>query len=331
MRTFSKLVFFLVFIFFNFNSYVQGSPHSLNSNLIAFERNFDSPEEGHYYRSKQHKVNKAKNNLAICTIFKDCAPFLKEWIEFHRLIGVDHFFLFDNSSQDNPLAVLEEYLNQGIVTLINWPNKDEHLWKDQVFAWVTTTQLPAYDHGCALARKKKFKWLAFIDSDEFLVPMSFSTITKFLSIHSDVPGICLNWAVYGTSDVYEIPPNCLMIELLTTRAHLDDPINKHTKSIVRPEQYAGWSWPTHACHYKNGAKAYFAPQEEARVNHYINRTVQFFYDHKIKNKETVDNVKWNEEYTHQFLRYGNDEKDLTMNRFIPQLRKKMGFSSNNLN
>lgn len=263
-------------------------------------------------------------NLAVCTIFKDCSPYLKEWIEFHRLAGVEHFYLYDNSSTDHPRRVLKKYIEKGIVTLVEWPNREEKQWGDQVMAWVWTTQLPAYDHGCALAMKRA-KWLAFIDSDEFLVPMISLNLSDFLAAHEDAPGICLNWAVYGTSDVYEIPPKRLMIELLTKRAKLDDPINVHTKSIVRPEQYAGWSWATHACHYQNGASAYFAPREEARVNHYINRTVKFFYDHKVKNKEKVDNVKWREEYTQQFLRLGNEEEDRTMDRFIPKLRKRMGF------
>ena len=34
--------------------------------------------------------------LAICAIYRDEAPYLREWIEFHRLVGVEHFFLYDN-------------------------------------------------------------------------------------------------------------------------------------------------------------------------------------------------------------------------------------------
>ena len=29
--------------------------------------------------------------FAICTIFKNNASYLKEWIEFHRMMGVEHF------------------------------------------------------------------------------------------------------------------------------------------------------------------------------------------------------------------------------------------------
>jgi len=45
--------------------------------------------------------------LSICAIFKDEAPYLPEWIEFHRLVGVERFFLYDNGSGDagDPYAV----------------------------------------------------------------------------------------------------------------------------------------------------------------------------------------------------------------------------------
>ena len=265
-----------------------------------------------------------EHELAVCTIFKDCSPYLKEWIEYHRLVGVEHFYLYDNSSHDHPKRILKKYIDKGIVTLIHWPNRNQESWGDRVMAWVDTTQLPAYQHGCHLA-KTKVKWLAFIDSDEFLVPMSSLTLKELLAAHEEAPGICLNWAVYGTSGVYDIPANQLMIELLTKRARLDDPINRHTKSIVKPTEFNGWSWAPHAAHYRNEASPYLVPMDEARVNHYINRTVKFFYEHKIDNKERMDNVTWDEERTQQFLSLGNDEEDLTMERFVPKLRRKLGY------
>ena len=38
-----------------------------------------------------------KHQLSICAIFKNEAKFLKEWIEYHRLVGVDHFYLYDET------------------------------------------------------------------------------------------------------------------------------------------------------------------------------------------------------------------------------------------
>ena len=38
--------------------------------------------------------------IAVCAIFKDEAPYLLEWLAFHKMIGVDLFFLYDNDSSD---------------------------------------------------------------------------------------------------------------------------------------------------------------------------------------------------------------------------------------
>lgn len=55
--------------------------------------------------------------LSICMIFRDEAPYLKEWIEFHRLAGVDHFDLCNHRNQDNYLDVLTPYMKKGVVEL----------------------------------------------------------------------------------------------------------------------------------------------------------------------------------------------------------------------
>ncbi|MGC1878452.1 MAG: glycosyltransferase family 92 protein [Rhabdochlamydiaceae bacterium] len=39
--------------------------------------------------------------VSVATIFRDEARFLKEWIEFHKLIRVEHFYLYNHRSQDN--------------------------------------------------------------------------------------------------------------------------------------------------------------------------------------------------------------------------------------
>lgn len=56
-----------------------------------------------------------KYKIVLCAIFKNEGRFLKEWIEYHRLIGVDHFFMYNNNSTDNYIEILSKYINEGIV------------------------------------------------------------------------------------------------------------------------------------------------------------------------------------------------------------------------
>ena len=67
-----------------------------------------------------HTPKQFKYKASLCLIFKDEAPYLKEWLEYHLLIGIDHFYLYNNNSSDNYLEVLGPYIEDGTVTLINY-------------------------------------------------------------------------------------------------------------------------------------------------------------------------------------------------------------------
>ena len=45
--------------------------------------------------------------LAVVAILKNEAPYVREWVEYHLVAGVDHFYLYDNDSEDNLAEVLK--------------------------------------------------------------------------------------------------------------------------------------------------------------------------------------------------------------------------------
>jgi hypothetical protein len=54
-------------------------------------------------------------------MFKDEAPWLKEWISYHHnILGVEHFYLYNNDSSDDYREVLRPWIDQHIVELIDW-------------------------------------------------------------------------------------------------------------------------------------------------------------------------------------------------------------------
>src|SRR5262245_48829439 len=72
-------------------------------------------------------------DLSFCMIFQNDAPYLKEWIEFHRLVGGQHFYLYNNLSTDNYQEVLAPYIREGIVELIDWPFPSSNFFEwDQI-------------------------------------------------------------------------------------------------------------------------------------------------------------------------------------------------------
>src|SRR5438132_10410475 len=96
-----------------------------------------------YLQAKEPTKTK-KYNISICAIFKNEAPYLKEWIEFHRLVGIDHFYLYNLGSTDRYRDVLKDYVKQGIVSLIQWPDLSKNQ-SDEIFA--LCVQIPAYENA----------------------------------------------------------------------------------------------------------------------------------------------------------------------------------------
>jgi Glycosyltransferase family 92 len=125
--------------------------------------------------------------LSIGTIFKDEAPYLAEWIEFHRLVGVEHFFLYDNLSTDGGREVLEPWVRAGVLSI-----------SDCSIPMGQGGQGWAYADALKRARGLT-RWLAFIDLDEFLFSPGPTPLPDVLRDYEEHPGVVVNWQVYGSS------------------------------------------------------------------------------------------------------------------------------------
>ena len=55
--------------------------------------------------------------IAACARIKNEGTYIQEWLEFHQMVGIDHFYIWDDSSTDNTRAVLAPYVRSGVVTL----------------------------------------------------------------------------------------------------------------------------------------------------------------------------------------------------------------------
>jgi hypothetical protein len=263
-----------------------------------------------------------KYKLSICTVFQNEAPYLKEWIEFHRLVGVEHFYLFNNLSTDHYREVLKPYIKAGIVELFDWPYEFKE-WKE----W-DDIQVKALQKGWKKAYGKT-KWLAFLDSDEFLFPTQCDSLVEFLKSFESMPhvgGICVNWVMYGTSNVAKIPDDKLLIEILVWSAGAG---HNHFKSIVRPERVAQVCNP-HYVEYRAGYGPYtpsgqklqppFVDIEKIRINHYWSRDEYYLNNVKIPRR-----IRWGTslEECQLWSTMNNAHYDPAILRFVEPLRKKV--------
>lgn len=125
-----------------------------------------------------------KYNVSICAIFKNEAPYLREWLEFNHLVGVEHFYMYNNNSEDDYETVLRPYIERGWVTLIPWPYNQK--------------QMESY-MDCIEKFSAETKWLGFIDIDEFIVPKSTDNVYDFLKDFENRGSVAIYWRLYGTS------------------------------------------------------------------------------------------------------------------------------------
>ena len=95
--------------------------------------------------------------LAIGAIVRNEGPYLLEWIAFHRVLGVDRFFIADNGSTDDGGGAARR-ARRGRASCGHLPFPDRPGRRPQ---------LPAY---AAILRRHgaEADWIAFIDADEFL-------------------------------------------------------------------------------------------------------------------------------------------------------------------
>ncbi len=157
---------------------------------------------------------------AICMIVRDEARDILEWIAFHALAGFNTQIIFDNGSTDGTAELIQGARRHYDIRFHEWDNR------------TADSQVLAYKAACE-AYKLEFDWIAFLDSDEFLVTADGSLVNDFLARFDTWSAIALNWAIYGSSG-HDEAPDGLVVGAYTRRASPDFFPTHHVKSIIRP-------------------------------------------------------------------------------------------------
>lgn len=278
-------------------------------------------------------LGKYKYNLAITAIFQNEARFMAEWIEFHKLAGVEHFYLYNNYSTDNYKQVLRPYILAREVELFDWklPFSKKLLAHDD-----------AIKRSLGVA-----KWLAILDLDEFLFPVKEHDLRVLLNDYEQYGGVCANWVLYGTSYVKKIPGTGLMTEYLT---FCNPEGNQHIKSIIRPERVLNYAHH-HFAKYKEGYFSVNSDKEKiegpfskilldkVRINHYFTRDEDYLYNVKLPREEKINAKYWasslwgvpielarkmtTREWLQAINKVATVQEDKSIYKYLPQLKQNM--------
>ncbi len=215
-----------------------------------------------------------KYYLAVCAIAKNEGPYFREWIEWHLGQGVEKFYIYDNESTDCTREVLKPYIDSGVVEYTDFPGYRR--------------QLAAYD-DCMERHRLDTRWLAFIDLDEFIVPMNGETVRKYLSHHEDAAAVEINWLIYGSGGAQKKHPGTMM-ERFKRHSLPNHLLNRYVKSIVNPRRVfnmigcheaariSGYAVDSHGTPVTKSFRNREPQQDIIRINHYAVRSFEEFLE-----------------------------------------------------
>lgn len=194
-------------------AYMSLNKHKFICNYISILLNIIySPLKWHLRYTKKKLEKDKKYYISICAIFRNEGHNFKEWIEYHRLVGIDHIYLYNNFSEDNYLEILTPYIENGYVTLQEWPYK--------------YSQMQAYE-DCLAKHKDETFWLAFIDLDEFICPKYKYNIKDWIIDYEGYPAVTMYWQMFGTNGIMKRDHTKLVIEQFTSSWEKLDGIGKY--------------------------------------------------------------------------------------------------------
>lgn len=258
--------------------------------------------------------------LGITTIQRDRAPWIKEWISFHYLVGFRKFYIFLHRCCDETEKILTGLKTKFDVKIfIVDPETDR-------------SQLKCYQDSY-INFGHEVDWMAFIDGDEFLFPTSENSMEIALMKFSakKISALGVYWVCFGSSGYIEEPKG-LIIENYRYRAADGYGNNRHIKSIIRggltdispfdPHffQTPLGTFDENLRPITKGWTDYEPTYKKFRINHYVCQSRSYFLNFKQKcgnpdgDRFYVRSDQWWEEHDQ------NDILDNSMDKFIEPLK-----------
>jgi glycosyl transferase family 92 len=269
-----------------------------------------------------------KHELSVCAIFKNEKKYLKEWIEYHRMIGIDHFYLYNNNSSDRPLTILLPYIKQGVVTLISWPDALPEEKEENSAMWALSTQVSAYENAIQTRAKKESEWLVLMSVDEFLVPGEQTSLKTLLKQNERVPGIILQEECYDAEDG-SLASHQLLIEVKDRIASNVPVCTEVEKMVFRPDLCEYFTWPPYKYIFKDKLEPLKVAKQNLRINRYLNRFKNRLFFGPTKQKISLDPKLLSDEEVEELLEQGYtmEDQEGVISRFIPKMKKVMGLAN----
>jgi glycosyl transferase family 25 len=126
--------------------------------------------------------------LSVGALFKNEEHSLKEWIDHYLHHGADHFYLINDSSTDNSVSVIQNYIDKGIITLFETNNWNYYLGRQKDM--YNTFILPKLSES---------DWLLMVDIDEYVWSPQSIDLKKVLDTMKHCSQIQISQTLFGSN------------------------------------------------------------------------------------------------------------------------------------
>lgn len=150
------------------------------------------------------------NKIAICAIAKNENLYIRDWVEYHKSLGIDKIFLYDNNDfhGEHFEDVIGDYIKQKYVKVFDRRGIEKGMVYDENNI---NLQNQCYiDTYNGLKDFGDFQWVFFIDIDEF-IDIKEGTLKEYLNSkkYKDYDTIVFPWAIYNDNNKLRYEPGKL--------------------------------------------------------------------------------------------------------------------------
>lgn len=166
----------------------------------------------------------AGSRLIVSTM-KDEAPYLLEWVAYHRVIGFTDFLVYTNDCSDGTDLMLERLELLGVAT---------HERNDVLRRGAHKSALK---YALAHEKLQQADWVFVADADEFLsVKHGKRRLDDLLSANPDADVIPVTWRMFAAAQQVDLDDRLLIEQLTQCQPYDGTPTEKgrFVKSLFRP-------------------------------------------------------------------------------------------------
>ena len=142
-------------------------------------------------KEKYYPITKQKSGVCVCSICKNENLYIKEFVEYHHLLGVNKIIIYDNNdiNGEEIKKPLEYYIKKNFVDIID-------------VRGLSSIQIPIYNF-CYQNNKNIYDWITFLDIDEYIYIKNNETFDNYIYNESleKCELIFLNWMIYNDNDL----------------------------------------------------------------------------------------------------------------------------------